>query len=100
MYSTLDEIDEDQIDAHYSEFFNVMEFLNVCKRERIKFKEIWNNYSIELKEFDNCLPEKLIYDTIESIDISFPYFRFGQYCYVSNKLKEIEIRVQFRNLNT
>ena len=53
MYSTLDEIDEDQIDAHYSEFFNVMDFLNVCKRERIKFKEIWNNYSIELKEFDN-----------------------------------------------
>ena len=53
MYSTLDEIDEDQIDAHYSEFFNVMDFLNVCKKERIKFREIWNNYSIELKEFSN-----------------------------------------------
>ena len=56
MYSTLDEIDEDQIDAHYSEFFNVMDFLNVCKRERIKFKEIWNNYSIELKT--NCIDLK------------------------------------------
>ena len=53
MYSTLDEIDEEQIDAHYSEFFNVMDFLNVCRRERIKFKEVWNNYSIELKEFNN-----------------------------------------------
>ena len=53
MYSTLDEIDEEQIDAHYSEFFNVMDFLNVCKKEKIKFKEVWNNYSIELKEFSN-----------------------------------------------
>ena len=52
MYSTLDEIDEEQIDAHYSEFFNVMDFLNECERERIKFREVWNNYSIELKEFN------------------------------------------------
>ena len=53
MYSTLDEIDEDQIDAHYSEFFDVMNFLNVREKERINFKEIWNNYSMELKEFNN-----------------------------------------------
>ncbi|WP_325192902.1 DUF4268 domain-containing protein [Methanobrevibacter ruminantium] len=51
MYSTLDEIDEEQIDAHYSEFFNVIDFLNVCKKERIKFREVWSNYSLELKEF-------------------------------------------------
>lgn len=49
---------------------------------------------VELKEFDDCLPERLIYDTIESINISFPYSRFGQYCYVSNKLKEIEINLK------
>lgn len=49
---------------------------------------------VELKEFDDCLPERLIYDTLESINISFPHSRFGQYCYVSNKLKEIEINLK------
>ena len=53
MYSTLDEIDEEQIDAHFSEFFEVMNFLNVCPNEKIKFKEVWNDYSIKLKEFAN-----------------------------------------------
>ena len=52
MYSTLDEIAEDEIDAHYSEFFNVMNFLKVQNDERCEFKEIWKNYSIALKEFN------------------------------------------------
>ena len=52
MYSTLDEIDEEQIDAHYKEFFDVIDFLNNSKDENDKFKEIWNNYSLKLKEFN------------------------------------------------
>ena len=52
MYSTLDEIDEEEIDAHFSEFFDVLDFLNICPKERIKFRDVWNNYSIKLKEFE------------------------------------------------
>ncbi len=53
MYSTLDEIDEEQIDAHYSEFFDVIDFLNNTDEERQEFKEIWSDYSIKLKEFNH-----------------------------------------------
>ena len=53
MYSTLDEITEDAIDAHYSEFFDVMNFLKVNDNERLEFEEIWKNYSISLKELNN-----------------------------------------------
>ena len=52
MYSTLEEIDEEQIDEHYSEFFKVMNFLKISESEQNQFKEIWNNYSVELKELD------------------------------------------------
>lgn len=52
MYSTLDEIDEKQTDDHYSEFFNVMNFLNTSDKQRKDFKNIWDNYSFELKEFN------------------------------------------------
>ena len=51
MYSTLDEIDVEETDAHYSEFFNVMNFLNKCGNQEDNFKKIWDNYTIELKEF-------------------------------------------------
>lgn len=51
MYSTLDEITENDIDEHYSEFFDVMNFLNVDEVEKVKFEKIWNNYSMQLKEF-------------------------------------------------
>ena len=51
MYSTLEEIDEFHIDAHYEEFFDVINFLN---NHQIKnFEEIWADYSIKLKEFTN-----------------------------------------------
>ena len=52
MYSTLDEIDEEQLDEHYSEFFAVMNFLNVTEKERIEFDDVWRDYSIKLKEFN------------------------------------------------
>ncbi|MBR2403830.1 MAG: helicase, partial [Lachnospiraceae bacterium] len=50
MYSTLEEIDENQVDEHYSEFFDVMNFLNISKDEQDNFREIWADYSVKLKE--------------------------------------------------
>lgn len=50
MYSTLEEIDETQVDEHYSEFMDVMRFLNVTPQEDEHFHSVWNNYSVSLKE--------------------------------------------------
>lgn len=50
MYSTLEEIDEEQVDEHYSEFFDVMNFLNITEEEKTEFKSVWSNYSVHLKE--------------------------------------------------
>lgn len=50
MYSTLEEIDENQVDEHYSEFLKVMEFLNEGAAEQEDFLTVWNNYSVRLKE--------------------------------------------------
>lgn len=52
MYSTLDEIDEEEIDAHYSEFFDVVDFLNKTDEDKQEFREIWSDYSVKLKEFN------------------------------------------------
>ena len=49
MYSTLDEIDEMQVDEHYREFFDVIKFLKTSQ-DYDDFTNIWNNYSIRLKE--------------------------------------------------
>ena len=53
MYSTLEEIDESLVDEHFSEFLDVMNFLNATKKEQDKFKTVWNNYSVLLKEFSS-----------------------------------------------
>ena len=53
MYSTLEEIDETQVDEHYSEFFDVMNFLNISESEKVKFKTVWSDYSVKLKELTN-----------------------------------------------
>ena len=50
MYSTLEEIDEAQVDEHYSEFFDVMNFLNISQEEQESFKTVWTDYSVKLKE--------------------------------------------------
>lgn len=50
MYSTLEEIDEAQLDEHYSEFFGVMNFLNITEEEQTSFKTVWSDYSVKLKE--------------------------------------------------
>ena len=52
MYSTLDEIDEEQLDTHYKEFFDVIDFLNNTDEKKQEFREIWNDYSIKLKEIN------------------------------------------------
>ena len=59
MYSTIEEIDELQIDEHFQEFNNVMEFLNKANvvegkvvNEYPAFKTVWNNYSVNLKELE------------------------------------------------
>lgn len=49
---------------------------------------------INFKEFDDILPEKLIYETINDVNIRFPLSRFDEYCYVSHKLREIEINLK------
>ena len=53
MYSTLEEIDETQVDEHYSEFLDVMNFLNVKEDDRNSFRTIWSDYSVRLKELTN-----------------------------------------------
>lgn len=50
MYSTLEEIDETQVDEHYSEFLDVMNFLNISDEDKREFKTVWSNYSVKLKE--------------------------------------------------
>lgn len=50
LYSTLEEINENLIDEHYSEFFKVMGFLIQDPEKKQNFKEVWSNYSIKLRE--------------------------------------------------
>ena len=52
LYSTLDEIYDERIDAHYSEFFELVNFLKKDEMEQEKFVDVWQNYSIKLKEID------------------------------------------------
>ena len=53
MYSTLDEIDEENSDEHYVEFLDVLKFLNITDEADAEFKAIWSNYSVQLKEYAN-----------------------------------------------
>ena len=73
MYSTLDEIYEEDIDSHYSEFLEVIKFLTETKEGYENFEKIWHNYSIELKEFNKGkfsfieakkIAEKKLYENI------------------------------------
>ena len=41
LYSTLEEIDENQLDEHYAEFYQVMDFLFDDADKNTRFKEIW-----------------------------------------------------------
>ena len=51
MYSTLEEIDESRIDEHYDEFYRVLDFLSRTDSDKQRFREVWRNYSIQLREY-------------------------------------------------
>ncbi len=52
LYSTLEEIHENQKDEHYEEFMQVIEFLFEHQPLQMNnFKTTWKNYSVSLKEF-------------------------------------------------
>lgn len=48
LYSTLEEIDDTQVDEHYAEFFQVMDFL--FKNGDNDFHKVWSDYSVALHE--------------------------------------------------
>ena len=48
MYSTLEEIQDDQKDEYFEEFLDVMRFLKT--KDYSNFETVWDNYSIQLKE--------------------------------------------------
>lgn len=50
LYSTLEEIDEAQVDEHYSEFLQVMDFL--FEGHSGEFHRVWADYSIALHEMN------------------------------------------------
>ncbi len=52
LYSTLEEIEETQVDEHYAEFFKVLGFLYSDNIKFDCFKDVWNNYSIRLRELN------------------------------------------------
>lgn len=54
LYSTLEEIDENQLDEHYEEFFQVMDFLFDNGKKDAEFREVWKNYSVALNELKAC----------------------------------------------
>ena len=52
-YSTIEEISQNNDEEHYVEFMQVMDFIFTDEVKRIKFREIWSNYSNKLVEFKN-----------------------------------------------
>lgn len=51
MYSTPEEIDVARLDEHYTEFLDLMRFLNEGEGSEEEFITIWKDYSFTLKEF-------------------------------------------------
>ena len=51
LYSTLEEIDEAQVDEHYSEFLQVMDFL--FAGDSGTFRRVWTDYSVALHEMSS-----------------------------------------------
>lgn len=48
IYSTMEEIDENQLDEHYAEFYQVMDFL--FEGKQTDFHTVWKDYSVSLNE--------------------------------------------------
>ncbi|HCO18711.1 MAG TPA: hypothetical protein DIT39_03765 [Tissierellales bacterium] len=55
LYSTLEEINENQLDEHYSEFLQVVEFLFDDEKKQREFKQVWNDFSGKLRTLDQEL---------------------------------------------
>lgn len=53
LYQTLEEMSINGTDDHYSEFLEVMNFLFSEEEQKEKFKEIWHNYSVSLREINS-----------------------------------------------
>lgn len=53
LYQTLDEMSESGADDHYSEFLEVMNFLFGDDERKARFKEVWSNFSVALREVSN-----------------------------------------------
>lgn len=52
LYTTLEEMDEAaHLDENYQEFLEVMKFLKVTDASRRSFKDTWQEYSTELRQF-------------------------------------------------
>ena len=52
LYSTLEEINENQFDEHYTEFFQVVEFLFDDIKKQEEFRKVWNDFSCKLRDVD------------------------------------------------
>ena len=51
LYSTLEEINENQVDEHYREFMQVTDFLfENDPGQKAKFRQVWSDYSLTLNE--------------------------------------------------
>lgn len=53
LYNTLEEINENDIDEHYSEFLQVMDFLFYEDSKKREFRDVWHNYSMNLRELSS-----------------------------------------------
>ncbi|MBQ4408000.1 MAG: DEAD/DEAH box helicase family protein [Bacteroidales bacterium] len=53
LFSTLDELGDDNDDEHFNEFKSVVNFLYSDDAKFNDFQDVWNNYSTSLKELKN-----------------------------------------------
>ena len=53
LFSTLDEIGDDNNDEHFNEFKQVVKFLYDDNNKFVDFQTVWNDYSMSLKELKN-----------------------------------------------
>lgn len=50
-FTTLEELNETNVDEEYSDFFRLMDFLNAGSPTNGNFKTVWDSYSTELAQF-------------------------------------------------
>ena len=87
MYSTLDEIEEENADEHYEEFLGVLKFLNMTEEADEKFRQIWSDYSVQLKEYASG-----IYTVLK-----MPTFKLFMMHILSRKKLTFSVRTKYRD---